>query len=329
MLLRCFPRIHIGLMDMGNATPRRYGGAGFTLSAPAIEIFASSTSKRTTFSGLDQIDADGKAQLLAALEEWSKSNDQNVSIRIRTVPTQHVGLGTKTSLLLGSLTAATLVSGLKINRLEIQKMSRRGGASGVGINSFFRGGFIADGGHPANYDAGFSPSSQQTPEDVPHVISRVEIPKGWEFHLLLAPGKRFSGNSEQEFFTKNTPIPRQEVLESIALLYHGVVPAVATTDLDLLKRSLIEMHRLGFKRREIDGQSENVRDVVNSFVSIQDCAVGLSSMGPVVYAISNRSIRDEIRRLSKKCKFTLLATCKGRNKGFEVESYAESPARRS
>lgn len=320
MLLKCFPRIHIALMDMGNATARRYGGAGFTLSAPVTEISATVHPSRTQVSGLSKIDADGKNDLLAALARWAQSNEGCYArLSIKKIPTQPIGLGTKTSLVMGALAASTLVGGKRIFPEGIQKLSGRGGASGVGINTFFHGGFIADGGHSVEPGVSFVPSSRRIPTDVPPIVSRLNIPKSWRFHLFLPRGTRFSGNAERQFFIQNTPVPQSEVRESIALLYHGVVPAVATADLGLLKRSLTDLHQIGFKKREFHGQSEDGNGLVRYFSSIDDCAVGLSSMGPLVYVISSRPLDLEVKRAYREFNSKLICVSLGRNKGFEVE----------
>src|SRR6187397_3143910 len=60
---------------------------------------------------------------------------------------EHVGLGTKTAVILGALQAAAIASGYKVSRAELQLLSGRGGASGVGIHAFFIGGLVIDAGH--------------------------------------------------------------------------------------------------------------------------------------------------------------------------------------
>jgi beta-ribofuranosylaminobenzene 5'-phosphate synthase len=307
-------------MDMGNVTSRTYGGAGFALSSPATEIIAERSSGRTEIAGLEMLDADAQAGLRACVNRWAQLNKSaHVHIKIHRLPIQHIGLGTKTSLLMGTLAAATLAAGKEISQSAIQTLSGRGGASGVGVNTFFHGGFVADAGHPARKDLSFAPSSRRISHAVPPILSRVPIPERWQVYLFLPSGRRFSGNAEQEFFTKNTPIRRSEVLDSIALLYHGVVPAVLTADLSLLKESLANLHKVGFKKRELAAQSEDVKAIIAYLDSIRDCAVGLSSMGPLIYAISERTISAEVEDIKKTFNVDLLATCSGRNRGFEVQ----------
>lgn len=308
-------------MDMGNITARRYGGAGFTLSAPTTEIIAHH-AKGASVRGLEKIDLAGRRDLAASLDRLSKiSPSQTARLLIKNIPIQHVGLGTKSSLLLGALTATSLVARRVVSRQLLQKISGRGGASGVGVNAFFQGGFIADAGHDPKDCPILGPSSRRIPTNIPPVVCRANIPKRWVFYLLLPPGKRFSGKTEHEFFERNTPVPRSEVLDTIALLYHGVVPAVLGDDLVVLKASIAGLHRVGFKRRELKAQSESAKRMIAHFDDIESCAVGLSSMGPLVYVVadeSDRSFGSEVGRACNKFKARLIETCKGRNRGFEV-----------
>lgn len=306
---------------MGNVTPRSYGGAGFTLSSPVTEIIATH-GQRTSVRGLEKLDSTGRRDLVASLDRLSKLNpSQTARLIIKSIPTQHVGLGTKSSLLLGALAATTLVNEGIVSRPLLQRVSERGGASGVGVNAFFQGGFIADAGHDQRDCPTLGPSSGRIPGKIPPVVSRVNIPNRWVFYLLLPPGRRFSGLEERKFFKQNTPVPRSEVLNTIALLYHGVVPAVLGEDLALLKTSIAGLHAVGFKRRELGAQSEYTKRLMAHFGKVESCAVGLSSMGPLVYVVadeSDRSFALEVGRTCNKFKASLIETCKGRNRGFEV-----------
>lgn len=306
---------------MGNVTARSYGGAGFTLSSPATEIIGT-YSERTSVVGLEKLDAVGRRDLLASLNRLTKVNPSRTAhLIVKKIPTQHIGLGTKSSLLLGALVATTLVSRQAVSRQLIQKLSERGGASGVGVNTFFQGGFVADAGHATQESGTLAPSSRRVPTQIPPVVSGVKIPKRWVFYLLLPPGDRFSGKKEREFFERNTPLPRSEVLESIALLYHGVVPAVLGDDLALLKTSIAGLHKVGFKKRELGAQSEYTKCLITHFSGIEGCAVGLSSMGPLVYVVtdeSDRGLRSEVERACDKYETRLIEICRGRNRGFEA-----------
>lgn len=321
LILRAYPRIHIGLIDLGSATHRRYGGIGFSLSEPATVVRAT-PSRRLSVIGLRKLDSAGRRDVLAALDRL-KQRIGHVTLRltIERIPPQHVGLGTKTTIVLALLAAATRLLKVPMTTGCIQRLSGRGGASGVGINSFFLGGMIADAGRdPASVRA-FRPSSAHSGHTPPPVVSRAAVPSSWRIYLLLPRGRRYTGGDEVRFFASNTPIPRTEILSTLALVYHGIVPAFLAADLHLLRRVLAQLHRTGFKRRELVGQPRTVRALYDALSRIPSVAVGLSSIGPLLYVIAlerDTHVARRVTSLSRRFSAPILGVAKGRNRGFSV-----------
>jgi len=71
----------------------------------------------------------------------------------------------------------------------------------------------------------------------------------------------------------------------------------------------------------LNAQSESVKRILAHFSTIEGCAAGLSSMGPLVYVIadeSDRHLDSQIVDICAKFGTRLLEKCKGRNSGFEV-----------
>jgi beta-ribofuranosylaminobenzene 5'-phosphate synthase len=240
-------------------------------------------------------------------------------VHVQAMPPQHVGLGSKTAVILAVLKAIDLVCGLKLTRSEVQLLSGRGGASGIGINAFFMGGFLIDGGHDSRLCEKILPSRFRDPLEIPPTVYRVDIPENWRFHLLLTPGKLSHGVGERKFFERNTPIPHREVFQSIALAYHGLVPAVTTGDLQLLRHVLSSIHKVGLKRRELADQSSAIHSILRVLRRREDCAVGLSSMGPLIYAVAcskNRELSEFVGSLCSSTGARMLGTFSGRNLGY-------------
>ncbi|MEX0729013.1 MAG: beta-ribofuranosylaminobenzene 5'-phosphate synthase family protein [Planctomycetaceae bacterium] len=204
---------------------------------------------------------------------------------------------------------------------QIQILSGRGGASGVGIHGFFTGGFILDAGHKRESIDCFAPSSGRNPGCTPALLANVEIPTRWRFALLLPKGYRYSGHREKRFFQEHTPVPKSEVKETLALLHHGVFPAVLEDSIDALRPALREMHRCGFKKRELYGQAAAVRRLFSKLCEIPECAVGMSSLGPLVYAVMREPPQEFLSHLAEiadKEDAVILDICAGRNRGYEV-----------
>ena len=288
VLVKTYPRIHITLIDLARATSRRFGGAGFSVDTlPAtVEARLSFENRIISSSNLryrDQRDA------VAYLDSLSRALNSHFEVKLKDVPPQHIGLGSKTTILLAIGIACNSLIGKALSRKTLAKLSRRGGASGIGINSAFKGGFIVDGGHGMVQGKEFVPSSASKPGDLPPILVRLPFPEHWRVHLFVpSSGTRYSGDSELQFFRENTPIPASEVFHVMAAVYHGIAPAIAEADHSLLKQAILEVHQMGFKRREVHAQGPAIGQILETLNGEGHVVAGMSSMGPLVYAIENR-----------------------------------------
>jgi beta-ribofuranosylaminobenzene 5'-phosphate synthase len=203
----------------------------------------------------------------------------------------------------------------------LQSLVGRGGASGIGIHAFFSGGLIWDGGHAFNPDRTMLPSSLRRNETIPPLISRWDFPESWRVWLLLPDESQRIKVNEVELFRQNAPIPKSEAYETLAALYHGVVPAFRLLDIDLLAHSLRDLHKAGFKRRELDAHPEKTRNVLNALHD-RGIAAGMSSLGPLIYAIVEQSDQESIRFIQILAQHNGLSCAgpvMGRNRGAIVQ----------
>jgi beta-ribofuranosylaminobenzene 5'-phosphate synthase len=120
------------------------------------------------------------------------------------------------------------------------------------------------------------------------------MPPSWQI-LLLRPqvGVVREAGAEASFFQENTPVPPGEVLEAIAAVYHGLLPAVLSDDLEAFGHWLRQLQDVGFKRRELLGQPTEVRDMLK-VVQEMFPAAGMSSMGPLLFAIDTVDRKAEV-----------------------------------
>lgn len=320
-------RLHFGLFDLANATQQRYGGIGVTLGLPTVVQVSVRVAARRTAQLTTELDARTSSELDAALARLGKQlGGMKFEARVDVLPPQHVGLGTKTALLLGALKAASICCGTRVPRETLQMLSGRGGTSGVGINAFFDGGFIVDGGRRPHPEEPFGPSSSVTAGDreLPVVICRAAAPRAWMAFLVVARGRRFSGARELSFFRANTPIENREALESIALAYHGVLPAVMRADLSALGDSMERMLRTGFKGREMETLPRITKKMIGELQALPRTACGLSSMGPLVFVIAGKTdqpaLQPIIQEIAERHGAVILGEVPLSNKGYEVLS---------
>jgi len=311
----------LGLADLSDATPRRYGGAGLALGGPSLAV---SCRKAGSYSqlGFDLVDRRTRGDVDRALTRLARrAGPIGCSLTLERAFPQHVGLGSKTALLLAVLRSVDVVLKLQLTKRDLQSLSGRGGSSGIGIHTFFVGGVVADGGH-ASAGEQFRPSSAASPShELPPLNVRLAFPSNWRITLVLPRGARQQDRNERHFFQAHTPIPDRESLETVAWIYHGLTPAFSLGDLTLLGESVRGMSRTGFKKREILGQPQSLRSLLRALHHLPECAAGMSSMGPIIFVIheaGNASIVAAVRKLADNGGAHVLGSWRGRNLGASI-----------
>ncbi len=108
MIIRSFPRLHIVLFDLGNITNRKYGGAGFVLDGPCLQVRIEH-SDADNVHDLNRLDERGKEDVHDLLGRMAEFTSGKFSVNIESLPPQHSGLGSKTSLSLAILKGVQLL----------------------------------------------------------------------------------------------------------------------------------------------------------------------------------------------------------------------------
>jgi beta-ribofuranosylaminobenzene 5'-phosphate synthase len=314
------PRLHLSLADMGYVSSRVFGGIGFAVDAPPT-VFQFEQAECVELHGLDALDDEGRNDLFQVAERL-KFTQLNCGFRafLVSAPPQHVGFGSKTSLALSLLAGVNILCACGWSVEEMQRLSGRGGASGIGIHTFFHGGVIWDAGHSLTGAKQLLPSGFAPASELPPLMLRYNFPEPWRVALILPDEKPMSGEEEVHFFSNNAPIPSGEALSTMAALYHGVLPAFLSTDYVALATALREIHNIGFKQRELRRCSVETRTCVGKLFE-QGFAAGLSSVGPLIYAIipkSDDSSLVRVKRISEHMSIRMFAVAEGWNSGYEI-----------
>src|SRR6185369_4242893 len=141
------PRLHLGLLDCGNATLRQFGGIGLAIDGLRTEVHAvPSVAWEIDYEKDVHLSQRTHGDVQALLERLHDVLPAT-RISVKSSAPEHMGLGSKTSLLLAITTAAFAVYKKKLPRQEIIKLTQRGGTSGAGVNLFWEGGLVIDSGH--------------------------------------------------------------------------------------------------------------------------------------------------------------------------------------
>jgi beta-ribofuranosylaminobenzene 5'-phosphate synthase len=314
------PRIHVSLADMGFASLRAFGGIGFSIEQP-LTIIQFEQCSGLEIHGLEVLDEEGRADLTHVIERMKHDRGElHFRAVLKAAPPQHVGFGSKTALALALIAGVNAFQSIGWSIEQMQKLSGRGAASGVGIHSFFSGGVIWDAGHRTDTAKQLLPSGSTTVTGIPPVAARIPFPDTWRILVVLPAERPMTGEEEIKFFVENAPVPKVEALSTMAALYHGVLPAILLGDYSALASALAEVHRLGFKARELGRWSPQLRMALAA-LSKDGFAAGLSSVGPLIYVIlpdDDPVALDNVRTICGGLTTRILTVVRGWNSGYEV-----------
>lgn len=287
-------RLHFGLIDMNGALGRIDGGIGLTLDEPRILISACRSERFSAEGG----DADSRERVLAAANAVARTLQLPgaASFTIQSHYPGHVGLGRGTQLAMAAGCALCHLYGQECHARDLAFMTGRGGTSGIGTASFASGGFLVDGGHSYGEDldkTAFLPSSAAAGVRPPAVVLRHDFPKAWKV-LVVIPGipPGASGVAEKDIFSRFCPVPLEEVRELCHLVLCRLLPGLAEEDLDLFGDAVNRMQDLGFKKIENRLQPPQAARLLQAMRDAGASGAGLSSFGPVMYALGDGSMQD-------------------------------------
>lgn len=323
--ITAYPRLHLGLHDCGNTTNRLFGGVGVAIKGlpTVVELTRSeTTSDSVTFVNTSTSSKRTEDEVRDLLERLRPELESCYDIRILMSAPEHTGLGSKTSLLL-AITYGALVtdaSALRSDMSQVVALTRRGGTSGVGINTFWQGGLVADGGHASFGARNFAPSSARTPGGVAPIVSRTLMPEEWRVSIFYDPRHiPIHAKAEKEYFAKLMPIPDLENLRAIAATYHGILPAILEQDIVRLASALYDMNHTGMKQYEVAMQTDATKRFLTQAWQA-GYAAGLSSFGAAVYVIARDDSDDHaaVASLAQTEGMVALGTFEFDNEGVQV-----------
>jgi beta-ribofuranosylaminobenzene 5'-phosphate synthase len=278
-------RLHLTLTDLSGSSGRVDGGVGITLDEPSILLEA----ERSSDLVVEGENAKQALEAARAVREYFGLG--GARLLIRRGYKSHIGLGGGTQL--------GIAAGMSLCKLyyqpatvrDIARIVRRGGTSGIGTAAFEMGGFIIDGGHtfgPGKEKQDFRPSSASGGIRPPPVIVRQDFPSDWKI-LLAIPDipKGAHGQREVDIFREYCPVPLADVHELCYQIMVRMVPSLVEGDLDEFGGAVNRVQELGFKKVEVMLQHPVVHKLMVAMKEAGAACAGLSSFGPIVYAITD------------------------------------------
>ena len=313
------PRIHITLISMHEGGYRQNGGIGFAIDAPSLVIAIQPSSevhiedKRE--NGFNQ---DEQGRIDAILHDTIRTYSLQHGIEATItgdIPT-HMGFGSSTAVRLALIEGLFLVNKKSYDKQEIIRISGRGGVSGIGVESYFEGGFVFDLGRKEKHR--FAPSSAMETQErpLPLLCKRVDMPQ-WQIGLCVPDIKPKSEEEEKHFFSRTCPIPQNESHNTLYHATYGVLASVIEDDIDTFAESIKNIQKTYWKNAEGSLYDDELISIEQILYESGAMAVGMSSLGPSLYFVAD-NIEDVILRAQKRLKSCRLLLAHMNNAGRSI-----------
>ncbi|HEY9057567.1 MAG TPA: beta-ribofuranosylaminobenzene 5'-phosphate synthase family protein [Aurantimonas sp.] len=207
-------RLHLGFLDPGGRSGRRFGGIGLALDAPSTCL----SIRRAGHDRVEGADAERAAEHLAAMRRHL-GVDQAHELTIEEAIPAHAGLGSGTQLALAVAAGLRTLEGFPTDYAGDAARLGRGNRSGLGASFFGQGGLAVDGG-------------KRTQDRPPPIISRFAFPTDWRVILVLEPANvGLHGPDEIAAFDALPPFPESETAEICRLVLMQTLPGLAEADI--------------------------------------------------------------------------------------------------
>ncbi len=218
-------RLHFGLLAVDPPVGRSFGGAGVMIDNPGFDVRFEAAPE--AFADEIVAPADWSGRIQEFVHRYRAHSPagfplNKVRIELRRSAPSHTGLGSGTQLGLAVAAGLALLSGearqVTVDPLALAARVGRGSRSAIGLNGFFQGGLLVEGG-------------KRTLDQISPLICRQPFPAEWRF-LLSRPksGAGLSGESECQGFTRLGPMPTATTERLCRVLLMELLPALREQD---------------------------------------------------------------------------------------------------
>ena len=278
-------RLHLGLIDLNGDLGRLFGGLGVAIDHPNVVLEAKKSPTLQVTGEKSELTSEYASQFL----DIYKIRDK-VSIDVKQVIPQHVGLGSGTQLALAVAASISRLFDVKGSVHEFAGALGRTAQSGVGTAVFAQGGLVVDAGKNT-----FDPSKKEIP-----LITRMSFPDEWRFVVAIPNGnKGLSNDAEVSAFGQLPTMPAGEVGRICRLTMLKLLPAIPERDIQSFGEALTEIQRIvGDSFAAAQGgrfASTPAGDCIELMLENGVYGAGQSSWGPTVYGLIENSKASEVK----------------------------------
>lgn len=286
--IKTFPRIHITLIGMNREGYRINGGIGFSMASPTLNM---------------RFEPDGK---ICVLDKRSQGFSENELARLNNHLNKvmkeeyfaegfycviedsqihsHFGFGTSTMVYLSCIEALLIINKREYTNDDVVNLSGRGGTSGIGISTYFKGGFVFDTGVTNNAVRDLAPSSCFNGEKYrkPLIFKNICLP-GWKMGICIPPIQNKTEDEEKVFFDKNCPIGQEAVEKILYESVYGISSSLLENDFNTFCLSVDSIQKTKWKSLERGLYGDELKIIESVIRRAGAKCVGMSSLGPLLF----------------------------------------------
>ena len=310
-------RLHLGFLDPGGRSGRRFGGIGLALAEPATKL----SIRHAPVDRVDGAEAERAKAYLGTMRRHLGLGNRRYALALSDTIPSHAGLGSGTQLALAVATAVRAIEGLAPDPAGDAARLGRGNRSGLGAAFVSAGGVAVDGG--------------KGPTDAPPpIIARLPFPDPWRVLLVLDPRTAgLHGDAELQAFAGLPAFPESGTAEICRLVLLEALPSLVEADLAGFGAAIGTIQLMvGSHFAPAQGgifTSSAVARICAMLAAEGAHGIGQSSWGPTGFAFA--ASPEEANRLSRAVGDAVtqagltLRIVAGRNAGARIE---RSPLRR-
>ena len=301
--IKTFPRIHISLIGMNRDGYRMNGGIGFSISSPMMDIgFAASDSIEVVDKRVHGFTNDELKRLVEHVRHVAALEHLGIGVRCEVSESRvrsHIGFGSNTMIYLSCIEALFLINDRDYDEKEIIRLSGRGGTSGIGINTYFKGGFVFDTGIVNNEQRLLSPSSSFVKESHPEpLLMKSLMMPDWEMGVCIPSINHKTEDEEKVFFYENCPIDKRGVEEILYEAVYGITSSIMEKNFETFCKAIDTIQHTKWKQLERDLYGSELSEVETAIRKAGASCIGMSSLGPLLYFFGD-SIDGIIERIER------------------------------
>lgn len=306
---------------MHNGEYRKNGGIGFSIKEPTATVeFKKSDKFKVIDKRAKPFGENEKARLLDILENEFEKNSlkHKLKIYIDGELITHSGFGSSSAIRLACLEGLFIKNKFKYSKNYLIKSSKRGGTSGIGINTYFNGGFVFDTGKK-NDNSRHEPSSVEKVKEKPLKLIQNNMPKDWEIGICL-PNliKNKSEKEEKEFFQTICPIETNEAYKILYHVVYGLISSIKEKDYINFSNAINNIQKCTWKKSERSLYGEKLLELEKLLYENGALAVGMSSLGPLLF-FTSLDMKKLMKKLKKEISHCTLLTTTVNNQGRKIE----------